>query len=102
VLLIKDKYKLNVVKFIYKQQNNLLPESFNNYFTKIKENHGHKTRKNENISINLCKTEIGKRATSYQGAIEWNSIPIDIRKAKSLKSFTKKYKRILDKSILID
>jgi hypothetical protein len=46
VLLIKDKYKLNVVKFIYKQQNNLLPESFNNYFTKIKENHGHKTRKN--------------------------------------------------------
>ncbi len=91
--MIKDKYKLNIAKFIYKQQNNLLPETFNNYFTKIKENHNHKTRKNENISINKCKTEIGKRATTYLGANEWNSIPIHIRKAKSLKSFTKEAKK---------
>jgi hypothetical protein len=90
ILMIKDKYKLNITKFAYKQQNNMLPEPFQNHFTQIKNNHSYKTRANENILIHNCKTEIGKRATTYLGANQWNSLPLQIRKSKSLKIFSKK------------
>ena len=95
ILLVKDRYKLNITKFTYKQQNKKLPELFENYYTNIKENHNHNTRTNEDIKIHNCKTEIGKRSTAYQGAEIWNSIPINIRKSKTLKSFTKETQNYL-------
>ena len=32
-LKIRDQYKFDILKFVYKHQNNLLPEIFNNNFT---------------------------------------------------------------------
>ena len=89
VLMVKDRYKLNLSKFAYKQQNNLLPTTLENYFTNVKEKHNYQTRTNEDININNIKTEIGKRSIKYQGAHNWNSIPIIIRKSKTLKTFAK-------------
>jgi len=95
VLMVKDRYKLNISKFVFKQQNNQLPIILGDYFSNVKDSHNHKTRTNENIKINKCKTEIGKRATQIQGAHVWNSIPLKIRKAKTLKTFAKSTQKIL-------
>ena len=87
ILSVKDRYKLNISKFVYKQQNNQLPEILKKYYSNVKDSHNHKTRTNDNLIVNKYKNEIGKRSVQIQGAITWNSIPIDIRKEEKLKIF---------------
>ncbi len=51
VLLIRDIYKLSILKFVYKQQNYLLPEIFNDYFSQT-------TRYKKTIRCITHKTDI--------------------------------------------
>ena len=89
ILIVKDRYKLNINKFVHKQQNKKLPEILNNYYNSVKDSHNHKTRTNDNLIVNKHKTEIGKRSIKIQGAIAWNSLPFKIRKEEKLKNFVK-------------
>ena len=89
ILMVKDRYKLNINKFVHKQQNKKLPEILNNYYNSVKDSHNHKTRTNDNLIVNKHKTEIGKRSIKIQGAIAWNSLPFKIRKEEKLKNFVK-------------
>jgi len=61
LLMVNDKYKLSIGKFAYKYQNNLLPEAFEHYFSNIKDNHYHMTRRINDIKTCKCKTELGKK-----------------------------------------
>ena len=89
--MIKDKYKLSIAKFAYKQQNKKLPDIFDNYYSKIKEKHCHEIRNNEDLIIPKCKTEIAKRSSIQAGAREWNNLPIKIRQSKTLAKKSKEF-----------
>jgi len=95
ILMVSDKYKLSLGKFTYKQLNNLLPEAFENYFSIIKDNHEHMTRRLNDIKSCKCKTELGKKSTKYQGATLWNETPTIIRNLGKLKSFSIETKKFL-------
>ena len=101
--LLKEKGILNcrnlnkyfLLLFIYKQQNNLLPVVFRNYFTHTSETHNYETRQRNNIHISYCRTDIGQTSTCYFGAKLWNSLPVKIKESTSLSIFKTKCKNYL-------
>ncbi len=94
VLLIKDIYKLSIVKFLYKHQTYLLPEIFNDYFTQNHKIHKHNTRQSDVLHIKHTSNQKGKNTTKYQGAVLWNSLPKTLIQAETTKSFSKNLKKI--------
>ncbi len=95
ILLINDIYKLYILKFVYKHQNNNLPNIFNHYFILNNNIHNHRTRQSNAIHIKQTSNKKGKDTIKYQGAVLWNSIPDAIRKAQTIKTFSKKIKKHL-------
>ena len=95
VLKVNDQYKLNILKFVYKHQNNLLPEIFCNQFVHNNKIHYHDTRQSNNLHLHHHITTLGNKQIRYQGPNLWNKIPSEIKNTSSLKVFTKKVKQIL-------
>ena len=94
VLKVEDAYRFNLAKFVFKQQNNLLPDIFKNHYVKIYETHGHKTRQNELLKIDNTpmNSQHREKLSKIIGAKIWNEIPQEIRKAKTLATFKLKCK----------
>ncbi len=44
LLLVQEKYKINIAKFVIKQRNQLLPDLFNNLFIEYSHAHSHNTK----------------------------------------------------------
>ena len=87
VLKLEDMIKMEFAKFIFKYSNDMLPKSFDNYFTKIENVHYHNTRqkyRNEYFQPS-AETEAGKKTLQYIGINIWKTIPEDFRHC----SFTK-------------
>jgi hypothetical protein len=95
VLKVNDQYKLNILKFVFKHQNNLLPEIFCNQFVNNNNIHYHDTRQSNNLHLHHHITTLGNKQIRYQGPNLWNKIPSEIKNTSSLKVFTKKVKQIL-------
>ena len=89
VLKVEDAYRFNMAKFVFKQQNNLLPGIFKNHYTKIYDTHSHKTRQNELLKIDNSpnNSQHREKMSTIIGAKIWNEIPAEIRKAKTLATF---------------
>ena len=94
-LKIDDLCKLNIVTFMYKYCNNLLPSTFNLLFKTNSENHSYNTRCATNFNIPKNKLEFGKKSISYQGVKIWNNIPINIKNSGNIKHFKDTYKKVL-------
>ena len=87
VLKLDDMIKKEFAKFIFKSSNNMLPNSFNNYFIKLENILNYNTRqksRNEYFQTSFG-TETGKKPLQYLGLNEWKSIPQEYRQ----RSFTK-------------
>ncbi len=79
LLLVEDIYKLGVLKFVYKQQNNLLPNVFCQFYIENASIHSHNTRQNHGLHvINPTNTFCQCRRID-QGTFLWNSIPARLR-----------------------
>ena len=91
---MRTDYRFNIAKFVFKQQNNLLPDIFKNHYVKIYETHGHKTRQNELLKIDNTpmNSQHREKLSTIIGAKIWNEIPEEIRKAKTLATFKLKCK----------
>ena len=88
--------KLEIGKFMYNYSNNLLPETFDHFFTNIRKTHSHDTRHaNNNYCRPKKRTNNGLKTLSYLGAKTWAQIPDDLKANTSTFSFTQKYKQIL-------
>lgn len=96
LLNLNDMHKLEIGKFCYKFFNNLLPESFDKFFTKTSQIHNYKTR-NHKIKLFRHKqlTNSGLLTLSYKGAKYWDEIPKIVKDKKSLSSFVKSLKQHL-------
>jgi hypothetical protein len=78
--------------FVYKQQNNLLPNIFASYYKRNDELCLRTTRQSENIHLPKYRTSIGQNALKYRGAKLWNSLPENVKSSKSAAIFKKSCK----------
>ena len=71
---------------MFKYQRNLLPQSFDNMFTKRKDIHTYNTRNKDNYQISAHKI----KGILHTGPRIWNSLPYNIKNAKSISQFKTK------------
>ena len=85
-----------IATFMFKFQENSLPQIFRNMFTMNRGLHSYPTRQADNYHVSTWHLETKKRAVSVQGALIWNGLPSDIKNACSLNVF----KCVLKKNLL--
>jgi hypothetical protein len=88
-LKIYDIYRYQLAVFMFKFNNNLLPDGVidSNYFVYNHNVHSHYTRGADNIRIHLTASNLAYNTTKVQGALLWNNLPTDIKNAKTLNIF---------------
>jgi hypothetical protein len=92
ILMMQDIYNVNIAKFVYKHQNNLLPTIFEPYFNNNNEIHQHNTRHCTQIHRKNHSKTSGQKTVKNKGAIIWNTLPKTNTKCKTIKNFSKKTK----------
>ncbi len=86
-------YIINIASFIYKQQQNLLPPVFNNYWRLTSNVHFHNIRQtNSKLFLEWKRTEQGKHMINYRGPTIWNHLPDSIINTDKLTTFKFKTK----------
>ena len=73
--------KMELVKFMFKFKNKMLPNSFNNYFLRLDKIHEYNTRqkKRNEYFQSFLSSEAGRRALSQICLKLWKNIPQEIR-----------------------
>ena len=94
ILQFHDIYRLEVGKLMYKFKNDILPENFQNYFKYVSTIHNHNTRTTANLSMYPIRpnTKFSKNTLKYKGVEVWNSIPVNLKRLPSVKSFSRQMK----------
>ncbi len=92
LLLVEDIYKLGVLKFVYKQQNNLLPNIFSQFYIENASIPSHNTGQSHGLHVINPTNKFGQCRITYQGTLLWNSIPAQLRSF-HFKTFNKKVKQ---------
>ena len=96
ILTLEQMFKLELGKFCFKFHQNVLPYSFNNYFTAISDIHRYNTRNFKNrFYIHKQLKQTGLKTLSFMGAKFWNTIPNKLKKQKSIYAFSKHLKKHL-------
>ena len=87
-------FSLDLGIFVFKAINGLIPDQFNEMYSKSKTTHSHGTRAaaTDCLFIERSNLTAGQRSVSVSGSKLWNEIPFDIRNSQSLNVFRKKYK----------
>ena len=92
ILLVQDIYKLSVLKIVHRQQNNLLPNIFDNFYTENTNIHNHNTRQSSSLHVPKPTNKHGLTCITYQGTLLWNSVPKQTRSL-SMRTFSKQIKQ---------
>ncbi len=92
MLQIRDIYKLYLLKFTYKHQNDALPKIFDNFFTLSTDTHPYKTRQERNLRIVHDKNSYHGKTIKQKANKLWNSLDHNTKSSLTLKNFTKKVK----------
>ena len=97
ILLVGDIYKLYLVKFVFKHQHGLLPEVFDDYFITNDTIHRHFTRQTTQLHKTQHKNMYGGKMVKRRGIQYWNELPITLRNAACIKTFTTHVKQYIIK-----
>ena len=81
---------LDIVKFMFRYHNNLLPPLFFNLFMTISQLHKYDTRTAGNYRVHPCRTNIKKFTILYQGLRVWYCLPASIANLSSFPLFKNK------------
>ena len=91
ILKIEDIFKINLLKFLYKFQNNLLPKYFDEIFTTVVPSHEYDTRTRDNERLLIPRTSSALKTVRHHLPRFIQDVP-DIVKEKiythSFKGFT--------------
>ena len=79
ILPVRELISLNSAIFMFKLRNNILPESFQNYFIVNSSIHDYNTRNSHNIQPPLNRISITQSSIFYNGSILWNSLQTSIK-----------------------
>jgi len=73
ILKVSDLYQLNLEKFMYKYKADILPSSFDNFFSKLYNIHDHGTKKqvSGNFHHKRVRTDYGKKMLQNVGPVAW-------------------------------
>ncbi len=66
LLLVEDIYKFGVLKFVYKQQNNLLPNVFRQFYIEKASIHSHNTRQSRDLHVINPTNTFSQRRIIYR------------------------------------
>jgi len=81
ILKVSDLYQLNLEKFMYKYNADILPSSFDCFFSKLHCIHDHGTRQqvSGNYHHKRVRTDYGKKMQQYVGPAAWDCISNKIK-----------------------
>ena len=100
LLKLNQIFELEVLKFVFKFKNKLLPICFNDYFRPASEIHRYSTRFSTHhnwAAKSVCNKAITKRSLKYVGYKIWNDLPNEIKNncQFNIHTFSNKVKIIL-------
>ena len=84
--------KLQIGVFMYKLHRNLIITSFNHWFCKNSDVHGHYTRSVNRYHQRSVRTTTGLHSIRICGPSMWNSLPIDLTSITTMYQFKYKLK----------
>ena len=85
-----DDINLQVIAlFMFRFFNNMLPDSFNDYFMLNRELHHYNTRLSACAHKNYARTNYSKHLVNYRGIDIWNNLPESLKEIKSYYSLKK-------------
>jgi len=78
---VSDLYQLNLEKFMYKYNVDILPSSFDNFFSKLYNIHDYGTRQqvSGNYHHKRVKTDYSKKMLQYVVPVTWRCISNNIK-----------------------
>ena len=82
-------------KFMYRNSNQTLPSTFDEYFRHIDHHYDTRTRSNHVCSLPTPRTDFGKQSIKFAGIKIWSDIPNTIKSAQTRDNFTLKLKTYL-------
>ena len=93
-LTVRGLIKFDLGIFMYKSQNNLLPETAGKFHIPAEMVHGYGTRSAVPGNVFLPRYDLSftQKSRAFSGAKIWNEIPVNIKKAPSVDSFKEKRK----------
>ena len=99
MLNLNNIYKLEILKFMGKYQNNSLPNCFNDFYALPSKLHSYPTRfaTSDNYSMARFNKSKSQRSIRYQGPVIWNELPTEIKNSarKNKNNFIKRVKEYL-------
>ena len=95
ILKVQDLYNYQLGQFMYKLDNNSLPETFKSMFIKNKTIHSYSTRNSEAYHLPLMRTRLAKLNITFSGPKFWNNLDGTIKDSPSLNHFKNKLKNYL-------
>jgi len=80
-LKVSDLYQLNLEKFMHKYNVDILPSSFDNFFSKLYNMHDHGTRQqvSGHFHHKRVRTDYGKKMLQYVEPVAWGCISNNIK-----------------------
>ena len=94
-LTVFDINSMQSLLLMFKYLNNMLPLSFQNFYTMNKTIHSYPTRNSSNFHLVNPKLLIAHKSIRHHGPDLWNSLPESIKICRSLYSFKAKVKIML-------
>ncbi len=94
---LQDRIKFHRAVQVFKCVNKLSGQVMENLFDQSKNVHDHNTRAAQNNNLYIAQQHF--KSFSFIGATTWNSIPVQIRDAKSLESFKRQYVKHLNNNL---
>ncbi len=87
ILIVKDIFKLQVTKFVYKQTGNCLPSIFIKYLTTNAQVHRCRTRQVDRLHVPISRTTHGVKSIKVTGVNVFNRWPLYTTNSLSINSF---------------
>ena len=95
ILNCKQIYELYLSMFVYKQQNNLLPLVFKDFFLCNIQKGRRLTRQSNDIYIDRYRTTQGQKTIKFKGGKLWNGLPDYLKTCPSLNIFKSQCKKYI-------
>ena len=83
---ISEVHKTSLLLFVSKQQHDLLPPVFQNYFY-FRSANSRTTRQSNNLEIVFARTNFGSKSIKILGAEHWNDLPVHFKEIDNIEQF---------------
>ena len=91
-LRIECKVTYDICVFTYKIINNLLPDWIFS-FPQVRNTSVRNTRQSNDLFVPRKRTDIGAKTISVKGPLAWNTLPINVKNAGTIKTFKERLKK---------